>query len=349
MAIARLSVKVGRKGKGAHHAAYIAREGKYQNRLEKGERLESTDHGNMPAWAKGHPQQFWLAADAFERQNGTAYREMEIALPRELSPAQREGLIRDWVKQELGERHAYQWAIHVPIAVDGGEQPHCHLMFSERIDDGIARDPEQYFKRFNRKAPEKGGSQKANTGLDPKTRKEQLVALRERWEKACNHHLALAQCPERIDMRSYAKQGLDRVPEKKMLPSAWRRPTERNAIMEYRHIRREQINSQQIVQLMEKQDKIEYSPEITRGRVYFQCEYEIFNGLRQFKQNYQADKLEKEQKKQQLLEAQQRQEEQVKLQARLRAEHERQEKLRAEQEKKSQKRQRHSPERGFSW
>ncbi len=348
MAIARLSVKVGRKGKGAQHAAYIAREGKYENRLEKGERLESTDNGNMPAWAKDNPQQFWLAADAFERQNGTAYREMEIALPRELNPEQREGLIRDWVKQELGERHAYQWAIHVPTAADGGEQPHCHLMFSERIDDGITRDPEQYFKRFNRKAPEKGGSQKANTGLNPKTRKEQLVALRERWEKNCNHHLALAHRPERIDMRSYAKQGLDLVPEKKMLPSEWRRPKERNAIMEYRHIRRDQINSQQIVQLMEKQDKIEYSPEITRDMLHFQCKYEIFNGMRQFKENYQQDKLRQAQEEQKRLEEQKQLEERARLLNKQQLELEQQVRQRAEQEKKPQQRQRHSPGRGFS-
>ena len=337
MAIARLSVKVGRKGKGAQHAAYIAREGKYENRLEKGERLESTDNGNMPTWAKDNPQQFWLAADAFERQNGTAYREMEIALPRELNPEQREGLIRDWVKQELGERHAYQWAIHVPTAADGGEQPHCHLMFSERIDDGIARDPEQYFKLFNRKSPEKGGSQKANTGLDPKTRKEQLVALRERWGKTCNHHLALAHCPERIDMRSYVKQGLDLVPEKKMLPSEWRRPQERSVIMEFRHIRREQINSQHVVHLMEKQDKIAYSPEIIRDMRDFRCKHELFNGMQRFKEDYQQDKL------------QQEQEERVMLQNKQQAEYERQVQQRAEQEKKLQQRQRHSPGKGFSW
>ncbi|MBL3119660.1 mobilization protein, partial [Klebsiella pneumoniae] len=52
MAIARLSMKAGMKGRGADHSAYISREGKYANRLERGERLEATDHGNMPEWAK---------------------------------------------------------------------------------------------------------------------------------------------------------------------------------------------------------------------------------------------------------------------------------------------------------
>ncbi|PHM29070.1 MobA/MobL family protein [Xenorhabdus innexi] len=340
MAIARLSVKVGRKGKGAQHAAYIAREGKYKKRLEKSERLEATDYGNMPAWATDNPQQFWLAADAFERQNGTAYREMEIALPRELDPRQREALIRDWVRQEMGEQRAYQWAIHVPMAADGGEQPHCHLMFSERIDDGIPRDPEQYFKRFNRKTPEKGGSQKSYAGEDFRSRKALIIALRGRWEILCNQHLELAHCADRIDMRSYAKQGLDRVPEKKMLPSAWRNPLERSAIIEFRHIRREQETSQHVLHLMEKQDEIVYSPEITRDMNHFQCKHELFNGMRQFKENYQQEA----QKKQQELEEIKRQEERLRLLEKQRAEHDRQIRQQAEQEKK----QRHSPKMGFS-
>ncbi len=68
--------------------------------------------------------------------------------------------VREFVRQEIGDRHAYQWALHVPTAADGGEQPHFHLMFSERQVDGIDRDPEQYFKRYNAKAPEKGGARK---------------------------------------------------------------------------------------------------------------------------------------------------------------------------------------------
>ncbi|MDE9545190.1 MobA/MobL family protein [Xenorhabdus bovienii] len=345
MAIARLSVKVGRKGKGAQHAAYISREGKYKNRLERGERLEATDSGNMPAWARAEPPQFWRAADAFERQNGTAYREMEIALPRELMPEQREALIRDWVKQELGERHAYQWAIHVPIAADGGEQPHCHLMFSERLNDGIARDPEQYFKRFNRKTPERGGSQKANTGLDPATRKAQLVALRERWEVTCNQHLERAQLSERIDMRSYAKQGVSLVPEKKMLPSEWRQPQQRSVITEYRHIRQEQMRSLKAVQFVEKQENLTYSPEIMRNMQNFQNKHVLFNGMQRFREDYQQDK---EDKVRQALEAQQRQAEQAKLLERLqREEHEQQERQRAEQKKMQQRRHKPGYDLGF--
>ena len=220
-------MKVGKKGKAAPHAAYIVREGQYAKRLERGEKLEATEAGNMPAWAKAQPQQFWHAADVFERVNGTTYREMEIALPRELEPTQRAELVRAFVCQEIGEHHAYQWAIHTPNAADGGEQPHVHLMFSERQCDGIERDPDQYFKRYNAKAPEKGGARKgygpsAGKTLTAAERAAELKELRERWQVLCNEHLEMAGHGQRIDMRSYAERGIKLAPERKQLPSEWR-------------------------------------------------------------------------------------------------------------------------------
>ena len=220
-------MKVGKKGKAAPHAAYIVREGQYAKRLERGEKLEATEAGNMPAWAKAQPQQFWRAADVFERVNGTTYREMEIALPRELEPAQRAELVRAFVRQAIGEHHAYQWAIHTPNAADGGDQPHVHLMFSERQCDGIERDPDQYFKRYNAKAPEKGGARKgygpsAGKTLTAAERAAELKALRERWQVLCNEHLEMAGHGQRIDMRSYAERGIKLAPERKQLPSEWR-------------------------------------------------------------------------------------------------------------------------------
>ena len=243
MAIGRLSMKVGKAGKAGPHAAYIAREGQYANRLERGERLEATEAGNMPAWAQSNPLAFWQAADAYERKNGTTYREMEIALPRELDADQRAALVREFVRQEIGDRHAYQWAIHVPTAADGGEQPHVHLMFSERQRDGIERDPEQYFKRYNAKAPEKGGARKgygprAGQTLTKAERAAELKELRGRWEAMCNAHLERAGVEQRIDMRSHAERGTGLEPERKQLPSQWRGQGRANVI-EFRQARAE--------------------------------------------------------------------------------------------------------------
>lgn len=242
MAISHLSVKVGQTGKAGPHAAYIAREGKYADRLEKGERLEATEAGNLPAWAQASPQEFWNAADLHERKNGTTYREFEISLPRELAAADRLALVREFIQQELGDRHAYQFAIHCPTAVDGKEQPHAHIMFSERQRDGIERDPAQYFKRHNAKAPEKGGAKKgwgeyAGQTRNKDERAADLKALRQRWEQTCNAALERAGQTARVDLRSHAERGINLPPERKMRPSEWR--TRKAEVIEFRQARAE--------------------------------------------------------------------------------------------------------------
>ncbi len=98
MATYHLSVKFGGKGQAANHADYIERKEKYRDRQD----LEYSAHGNMPEWARDNPSHFWQAADQFERANGSTYRELEIALPRELTPEQRLEL----VQETPSERHA---------------------------------------------------------------------------------------------------------------------------------------------------------------------------------------------------------------------------------------------------
>ena len=239
MAIGRLKMKVGGAGKAGPHAAYIFREGHHARREEL-ERLEATEVGNMPTWAQGEPLAFWRAADTHERANGTTYREMEIALPRELAAVERVELVRAFVAQEIGDRHAYQWAIHTPTrSSDGGEQPHVHLMFSERQVDGVERGPDHYFKRANAKAPEKGGARKgygarAGEKLTREERAGELQALRGRWEALANEQLARAGVAERIDMRSYATRGLAIEPPSRLLPSEWRDSEQRDNVIAFR-------------------------------------------------------------------------------------------------------------------
>jgi hypothetical protein len=43
-------------------------------------------------------------------------------------------------------------------AMEQGEQPHAQFKYSGRRMDGIERDPEQFFKRYNAKNPERGGA-----------------------------------------------------------------------------------------------------------------------------------------------------------------------------------------------
>ena len=216
MASYHCTVRVGGAGKGAAHASYIAREGKYETMLERraGERLEHVEHGNMPTWATSDPLEFWKAADERERKGGAVYREIEVALPREMTVEQRRELVQNFVRQEIGDWHAFTYAIHLPKAsLEGGEQPHAHIMWSERTVDNIERGPDQYFKRWNAKAPEKGGCQKDSAGT-----KERLQATRSNWADVQNEHLARHGHPDRVTHLSLKEQGIAREPEQHLGP-----------------------------------------------------------------------------------------------------------------------------------
>ena len=196
-------VKAGPKGSGAEHAQYIERGGRFK--AEKYGEIGEHERGNLPDWARGSAARFFAAADSFERANGNSYREFELALPVELSDAERGQLVREFVAEQLGERHAYAWAIHEPR----GHNPHVHIMFSERIIDGIERGAEHYFKRANNKHPERGGHLKSDrfTNSDgPKA----VEALRARWEEVQNAALERAGLDVRVDHRSLEAQGIDR-------------------------------------------------------------------------------------------------------------------------------------------
>jgi hypothetical protein len=81
-----------------------------------------------------------------------------VALPKELTSEQRIELAEQFI-QEFADRYRYPFtcAIHNHAgALAGQEQPHLHLIYSERHVDGIERTPEQFFKRYNPEQPEKG-------------------------------------------------------------------------------------------------------------------------------------------------------------------------------------------------
>ena len=177
---------------------YIEREGRYEKDLEE---LEYKEHGNMPEWAKDDPRSYWAAADENERANGRLYSEVQFALPKELNEAERREAALSFAAQLTGpERLPYTLATHRGGA--DGENPHAHLMYSERGHDGIDRNAEQWFRRYNGKAPETGGARKSRAskagGWLDKTRKA--------WEQTANQALERAGRAEQIDRRSLAER-----------------------------------------------------------------------------------------------------------------------------------------------
>ena len=199
MAVYHLKASFGSRAGGQSASAksdYIEREGRYEKDREE---LEHKEHGNMPEWAEDAPGKYWEAADEHERANGRLYSEVQFALPKELSAAGRREAAARFAGQLTGpERLPYTLAVHRGGA--DGENPHAHLMFSERGHDGIERSGEQWFKRYNAQEPEKGGARKSRAAKAG----DWLDKTREAWEQTANRALERAGRGEQIDRRSLA-------------------------------------------------------------------------------------------------------------------------------------------------
>jgi hypothetical protein len=194
MAIVHVAFKSSSKAPpAAAHAHYIARDGQYERRGG----VELVESGNMPEFAQADPHSFWVAADTHERANGRTYTELQIALPRELDPAQRQELAREATREILGDRFAYTLAVHVPLAKDNIDQPHMHLMFSERAVTEATREmpEERFFKR--------NGAKKDPEWNDRNKPEE----VREKWVEMMNGAMQKAGIEQRLDARSWIEQG----------------------------------------------------------------------------------------------------------------------------------------------
>lgn len=172
----------------------------------------------MPSWAQDDPHEYWDAADLFERANGRLYVAADFALPRDLDPDDQIELAHAFAQDLTGEEQLpYTLAIHAGRDRDGNEHnPHAHLMISERQNDGIERDREQWFKRADSTHRERGGA--------PKTRefhgREWVEHARQRWAALTNEMFERNGRSERVDPRSYERQGIDREPGEHFGPAA---------------------------------------------------------------------------------------------------------------------------------
>ena len=205
MAIYDLTVSTGSHA-GGHSAAakdeYIEREGRYD---EDRSEVEHTESGHMPEWAEDDPHAYWEAADLHERVNGRLYREVVFALPNELDKGERRELAREFAQSLTAkERLPYTLAIHRGLSEKPGkpDNPHCHLMISERMNDGLDRTPETWFKRHNRAHPERGGALKSRSTRPV----EWLERTRKSWAEHANRALERAGSAERIDHRRLAER-----------------------------------------------------------------------------------------------------------------------------------------------
>jgi Ti-type conjugative transfer relaxase TraA len=154
-------------------------------------------------WALDRSTLWNMAEAAEKRKDARVAREIEIALPHELTGEQRLELTRDFA-QGLADRYgvAVDFSIHRPDSDTDIRNHHAHVMFTTREvqADGLGDKTELELPNYRLQA----------MGLP--TTHDQLRELRLDWEQRANRHLAMAGHDIRIDHRSHRDCGLEIEP-----------------------------------------------------------------------------------------------------------------------------------------
>ncbi|MBI1365245.1 MAG: Ti-type conjugative transfer relaxase TraA [Alphaproteobacteria bacterium] len=213
MAIYHLHVKIiGRKAgsSAVASAAYRSASRLRDNRLER-----SHDFSNkrgvvhsevmLPENAPEHwsdRERLWNDVEVFEvRKDAQLAREVEFALPREMTQAQGIELARDFVQAEFVDRGMIaDLNVHWDMAEDGTPKPHAHVMLTMRSVDGDGFGPK--VRDWNRT--------------------EMVERWRERWAELANERLAELDIDARIDHRSLEAQGIALEPQSQIGATAQR-------------------------------------------------------------------------------------------------------------------------------
>lgn len=184
------NVKKDSSSKNTFH--YLTRTAHFKNDAKhENEKLEWVKSGNMPTWATDRPDLFWAAADKYEIARGRTSSAITVALPNTLTTLQRQALAQDLI-QQFATQHQLPFtaAIHThKSSITGEEQPHLHLMYSERsLSDGLERLPDQFFSQYRPKNPTKGGAPKLTANALGMGR-DQVKEYRQITETLINQHL----------------------------------------------------------------------------------------------------------------------------------------------------------------
>jgi hypothetical protein len=154
-------------------------------------------------WARDRTR-LWNAAEAAERRRDSRVaREYQVALPAELSAAQRLELARRF-SRELADRHnvAVDLAMHDPRPGSDPRNYHAHLLATTREVGAAGLGAKTGIDMAYPERVKRG----LHSGLD------EMVAIRERWATLSNEAFRSAGLDLRVDHRSLKAQGIDREP-----------------------------------------------------------------------------------------------------------------------------------------
>lgn len=227
MAIYHLCIKIISRGKGKSAVAASA--------YRSGEKIKNEYDGIVHDFTRkggiahteillpqNAPQEFsdrgtlWNSVEKIEKsKNSQLAREIEVALPKELDREKQINLVREYVKENFVE---VGMCADIALHDKNDGNPHCHILLTMRpLNEDTtwgAKSKKEYI------LDENGEKVKLKNG-NYKTRKINTVDWNEQdkaehWRKAwadiTNKYLEENSIQEKVDHRSYQRQGIEQIP-----------------------------------------------------------------------------------------------------------------------------------------
>jgi ATP-dependent exoDNAse (exonuclease V) alpha subunit len=170
---------------------------------------------NAPEWTKDRGK-LWNAVEQIEkRKDAQLAREINIALPVELSKNQQKELIQNYVQEQFVNRGM---VADIAIHRDESANPHAHVMLTirplnENGEWGNKKRKEYELEPNGNKVLDDKGKPKYKThSLTDWDKKETLEQWREQWANHANKALEREGIQERISHLSHEARGLEQLP-----------------------------------------------------------------------------------------------------------------------------------------
>ena len=214
MAIYHLCIKIISRGKGKSAVAASAyRSGEKIKNEYDGELHDFTRKGGIAhteiLLPQNAPQEFsdrgtlWNSVEKIEKsKNSQLAREIEVALPKELDREKQINLVREYVKENFVK---VGMCADIALHDKNDGNPHCHILLTMRpLNEDTTWGAKLKLKNGNYK------TRKINT--TDWNEQDKAEEWRKAWADITNKYLEGNSIQDKVDHRSYQRQGIEQIP-----------------------------------------------------------------------------------------------------------------------------------------
>ena len=227
MAIYHLCIKIISRGKGKSAVAASAyRSGEKIKNEYDGVVHDFTRKGGIAhteiLLPQNAPQEFvnrsvlWNSVEKIEKsKNSQLAREIEVALPKELDREKQINLVRDYVKENFVK---VGMCADIALHDKNDGNPHCHILLTMRpLNEDTtwgAKSKKEYILDENReKIKLKNGNYKTRKiNTTDWNEQDKAEEWRKAWADITNKYLEENSIQDKVDYRSYLRQGIEQIP-----------------------------------------------------------------------------------------------------------------------------------------